>query len=168
MRMSTPAACLSFETVYTNYSGATLRKIARYTKDEAIARDLLQDIFLKLWCNWSAFDDTKGTLYTWIMVVTTSTCIDYLRRNSTSRYRTQRTNAIGELLSPLHPDTFIARGELLRLARSLSLVQREVLTLIYYKGLTQEEVAHLLHIPLGTIKSRQRAAIIALRKMYRV
>lgn len=166
--MPTTAPCLSFETVYTNYSGATLRKIARYTKDEAVARDLLQDIFIKMWRNWSAFDDTKGSLYTWIMVITTNTCIDYLRRSSVNRPLPHQALAIGEASRPLHPDAFVAQRELLRLARSLKAPQREVLTLIYYKGLTQEEVARLLDTPLGTIKSRQRAAIIALRKIYRL
>lgn len=158
--------CLSFEDVYSKYSEATLRKISRFTKDKAAASDLLQDIFIKMWRNWSTFDKTKGSLYAWIMVITTTTCIDYLRRNSTNQPLPQQIRDIGEASRPLQPDTFVARRELLRLAKNLSAAQREVLTLIYFKGLTQEEVAQRLNTPLGTIKSRQRAAILALRKMY--
>jgi RNA polymerase sigma factor (sigma-70 family) len=164
--MPNASDCLPFEDVYSKYAEATLRKIYRYTRDKAVASDLLQDIFLKMWRNWSAFDKNKGTLYTWIMIITTTTCIDYLRRNSTNQPLPQQIRDIGEASRPIQPEAFVARRELLRLAGRLSPAQCEVLMLIYFKGLTQDEVAQHLNTPLGTIKSRQRSAILALRKMY--
>jgi RNA polymerase sigma-70 factor (ECF subfamily) len=165
--MPTPASLPSFNDVCLNYSAAILTIIRRYIRDVTVEKDLHQEVLLKMWRNWATFDRERGGLYTWINIITTHICIDYLRktRGKKLRYYEDRDLKEADKL-PLEADSGMHRRELIRLAGTLSPSQREVIVLVYFKGHTQYEASRLLKVPLGTLKSRQRAALLALRKMY--
>jgi RNA polymerase sigma factor (sigma-70 family) len=157
----------SFDDVCLNYSCAMLRIIRHYIKNPNLEKDVHQEVLLKLWRKWPTYDQQKGSLFTWITVITTTTCIDHLRKVHGKVLLGEQGRGLGEAERKMaETDLFNIRCELFRLTARLSANQRDVVKVIYFKGLTQDEAARLLHLPLGTVKSRQRAAILALRKMY--
>lgn len=160
------AAHPSFDLLCSNYANAIRKRIRYYIKDESLAKDLHQEVLIKIWKGLRDFDPDKGSLYTWIIVITNNTCIDHLR---TGRGKiTAGLDVAGNNEDQTLPERdFRLRQELLCLAQRLSFHQRNILFLIYFQGYTQSQVAYLLQIPLGTVKARQRSGLIALRKMLR-
>jgi RNA polymerase sigma factor (sigma-70 family) len=165
--MPTPASLPSFENVCLNYSTAILTIIRRYNRDITVEKDLHQEVLLKLWRNWATFDRKRGGLFTWISIITTHICIDHLRKTRRTKLLDQQDPDLKEAAKlPGEADSAIHRHELMRLAGILSPGQRDVIVTIYFKGHTQHETSRLLNVPLGTVKSRQRSALLSLRKMY--
>lgn len=165
--MPTTAFSPSFKDVCLNYSAAVLTIIRRYNRDATVEKDLHQEVLLKMWRNWATFDREKGGLYTWISIITTHICIDYLRKIRGKKLLYQEDPDLKESAKlPGEADSEVHRHELMRLAGALSPRQREVIVMVYFKGHTQDEASRLLKVPLGTLKSRQRSALLALRKMY--
>lgn len=164
-----PASAISpaFEKVCLNYSSAMLRRIRLMVRDNSVEKDLMQECLLKMWRKWPTYDRQKGSLFTWTILITTSTCIDYLRAargiiwlDVQSEFISQAPRFLSE------SSTAMLRQEFLRLIDCLPKREREVVNLIYFKGHTQKETSALLKVPLGTIKSRNRTALINLRKLY--
>jgi RNA polymerase sigma-70 factor (ECF subfamily) len=121
-------------------------------------------VLIKIWKKLPSYDGTKGTLFSWIATITTNTCIDYLRAFNRRVMIREKTDIDTEGTGLVEPD-FHIRGELLWLTDKLSSSQKDVVIMIYFRGHTQSEAARLLKLPLGTVKTRQRSAILALRKM---
>lgn len=165
--MSKSTCSLSFEDVCFNYSGAICGIIRRYNKDRSVEDDLHQEVLLKMWRNWPNFDRDRGGLYTWISIITTNVCIDHIRKIRRRRLLYQETPDLKQATDlSYEADHRLHRCELLRLARALSQGQRDVIVMVYIIGHTQSEVSRLLHVPIGTVKSRQQSALRILRKMY--
>ena len=159
----------NFETVSTAYSQAIRKRIRCYVQDPAIVKDLQQEVLIKIWRKLPGFDHTKGSLFTWITIITIHTCIDHLRAMERQITSIRYPNETEEFLEKAcEPDQRLQRRELLLFADKLSSCQKKILILIYFRGYTQSEVAVLLNLPLGTVKTRQRTAIIALRKMFTI
>jgi RNA polymerase sigma-70 factor, ECF subfamily len=157
----------SFDDVCLNYSRAMLRIIRHYIRNQSLEKDVHQEVLLKLWRKWPSYDQKKGSLFTWITVITTTICIDHLRKVHGKVLLDIQDRGLAEAENKLaETDLFNIRCELFRLTARLSANQQDVVKVIYFNGLTQDEAARLLHLPVGTVKSRQRAAILALRKMY--
>lgn len=165
--MPTPASLSSFEDVCSNYAAAILTIIRRFNKNVSVEKDLHQEVLLKMWRNWESFDRTRGALYTWISIITTHICIDYLRKSRRMKLLEEKEPDSKEAAEvPVEADPTMHRHELMQLTGVLSPRQRDVIVMIYLEGHTQDEASRLLKLPLGTVKSRQRSAIISLRKMY--
>jgi RNA polymerase sigma-70 factor, ECF subfamily len=169
LNMPTLAPFPTFENVCLNYSAAIFTIIRRFNRDATVEKDLHQEVLLKMWRNWSTFNRDRGALFTWISIITTHTCIDHFRKTRRMKQLDQQDpdlEAAAKL--PGEADPAIHRHELMRLACILSPGQRDVIVTIYFKGHTQNEASRLLKVPLGTVKSRQRSALLSLRKMYDV
>jgi RNA polymerase sigma factor (sigma-70 family) len=165
--MTTTTHPRSFDDVCLSYSRAILRIIHHYFKNPNLEKDVHQEVLLKMWRKWPTYDQKKGSLFTWITVITTTICIDYLRKVHGKVWLGGQDRGLGEAEKKMaETDLFSIRCELFRLTARLSANQRDVVRVIYFMGLTQDEAASILHLPLGTVKSRHRAAIHALRKMY--
>lgn len=156
----------AFSYLYDNYSGALNGAIFRMTDDATLSEDILQEAFLKIWKYIGSYDKTKGRLFTWMLNLTKNLTIDTLRSKG---YKNQAKISGNEnTVSTIQDnstgiDKFDAMGLRKKLA-GLKPEQRTVIELSYFSGYTQEEISKALDIPLGTIKSRLRAAIIELRK----
>ncbi len=156
-----------FDYLYDNYSGALYAVIFKVVRDEETASDLLQEVFVKIWNNASGYDASKGRLYTWMLNIARNRSIDFLR--SKAHNKSQKTNSIEDNVyavdqanqTSLKTDTIGVR----EFVDKLKDKHRDIIELVYFQGYTQEETAEELGIPLGTVKTRSRAAIKKLREL---
>ena len=160
----------ALEALYARYGGLVYSLALRIVGDPELAREVLQDTFLRSWSGREAYDPERGRVPWWLMGIARNRAIDLLRsRSHQARLREQEPLTVdtGARESSPNPDPADAVG--LRRAvtnalQGLSIVQREAIELAYYGGLTQAEVAERLREPLGTIKSRTREAMNRLRE----
>jgi RNA polymerase sigma-70 factor, ECF subfamily len=131
------------------------------------AEDLLHDVFLEVWRHAADYSEARGSVWSWLSLRTRSRAID--RRRSAPRARTiGLADSHLEMLSAV-PDSsrdplrLSERGRLRKALSTMSEPEREVLFLGYFQGLSCSEIAESLGAPLGTIKSRTRAALSKLR-----
>jgi RNA polymerase sigma factor (sigma-70 family) len=160
-------SCDAFAKLYDRYSAALYGIICRMVCNSNTGEELLQDVFVKVWKNIDKYDTAKGSLFTWLLQITRNTCIDYLRSkkhqpkfNGDPEMHHEKVNAQSE--GHYNPEN----TELRSLAYKLDHKYRQVIDLVYFWGYSQEEVARLLDIPLGTVKTRSRAGLQQLRNLY--
>ena len=155
--------------MYDSHSPVVYRLILRMVRDAALAEDLLQEVFLKLWRSATTLDSRATSLEPWLLAVARNHVLDYLRSGRNRRAMRSSpldSHILAQHLSlPEHDFVFVERVEFLRgaLAR-LDDHQRQILELAYFEGLTQTEMAARLNLPLGTVKSHVRLALHNLRK----
>jgi RNA polymerase sigma factor (sigma-70 family) len=161
----------TFCKLYNSYSGALLNIICRIVKHEEESEDVLQETFIKIMNNIHLYDSNKATLFTWMSKVARNKSLDHMRtvavRNGSKTIQIDHLNdkKISEpKLSPINIDTIGVR----QLTANLITTHQEVINLMYFQGYTQVEVADQLAIPLGTVKTRARMAILELRKQFKI
>lgn len=135
-------------------------------RSEDLARDLLQESFVKIWRFRDNFDLEKGALYTWMINITRNHCIDYLRskRHKNSQQNHAMDNHVYGLESSQSFDPqHIGLNELIK---KLPEEQRQVIEYAYFQGYTQKEISEEFEIPLGTVKSRAKAALSKLKQVF--
>jgi RNA polymerase sigma-70 factor (ECF subfamily) len=156
--------------LYDRYGRLAYSLIVRVVRDGALAEDLVQETFLRVWNRAQGFDAQRGALGPWLLAVARNRAIDYLR-SASGRER----NAL-ELEEVDHPSLYtdmerdILASDKARLIRAalerLAPKQREVIELAYFEGLTQTEMAERMGQPLGTIKTWVRTALKNLREEF--
>lgn len=155
----------AFGEVYDRYCGAINGVINRFITDEAIAQDVLQDTFIKVWKNIQMYDDTKGSFFTWMLNIARNTSIDALRK-----LKKEAKSEIQTLETVVSSSTTVQQNVsaigLRQLVDRLPAEQQTMIEYLYFKGYTQQEVADELDLPLGTVKTRSRAAMAELRKWF--
>jgi RNA polymerase sigma-70 factor, ECF subfamily len=156
----------AFSYLYDNYSGALNGVIIRLVDDAGLAEDILQEAFLKIWNNFSSYDASKGRLFTWMVNITRNLTIDTLRSKG---YKKQQKisadeNSVSNYADGTVKEKFDALGIKKQLA-SLKPEQRSIIDMAYFGGYTQEEISKETGVPLGTVKTRMRTAILELRKL---
>ncbi|MEO8414127.1 MAG: sigma-70 family RNA polymerase sigma factor [Ginsengibacter sp.] len=157
----------AFAYLYDNYSAALLGVIYKMLENRELSEDVLQEAFIKIWNNFSNYDSEKGRLFTWMLNITRNLTIDTIRSKGYKKQsKIQNSeNTVNNISDNAHTaESFDALG----IRKHLSLLkneQRNIIDLAYFGGLTQEEISKSLAIPLGTVKTRMRAAIIELRKV---
>ncbi|HNU87179.1 MAG TPA: sigma-70 family RNA polymerase sigma factor [Ferruginibacter sp.] len=157
----------AFAYLYDNYSAALNGVIYRLVEDRELAEDILQEAFVKIWNNFASYDTTKGRLFTWMLNITRNLTIDTLRSKG---YKKQAKISSDEnSVSNFTDDNRMAeRFDALGLRKQLVNLkpeQRSIIDLAYFNGYTQDEISKELGVPLGTVKTRMRSAIIELRKL---
>jgi RNA polymerase sigma-70 factor, ECF subfamily len=129
------------------------------------AEELTQDVFLTAWRKGSAFDASRGRLSTWLMAIAHNIAVDRLRHErGRSRPPLVLVEDVPEPPPSLEEDGLVERETARRALREVSLQDRALLVRTYFHGWTAREVAEADGIPLGTVKTRLRAALIRLRK----
>lgn len=157
----------AFSYLYDNYSAALNGIVYRMVEDKELAEDILQEAFVKIWNNFSNYDNTKGRLFTWMLNITRNLTIDTLRSKG---YKKQAKISGDENSVSNHTDDirisekFDALGIRKQLV-NLKPEQKIIIDLAYFGGYTQDEISREMGIPLGTVKTRMRSAIIELRKL---
>lgn len=157
----------AFSYLYDNYAAALNGIIYRMVEDKELAEDILQEAFVKIWNNFAGYDSGKGRLFTWMLNITRNLTIDTLRSKGYKKQAkiSSDENSVGNLSDDERiAERFDAMGIRKQLA-NLKPEQRSIIDLAYFNGYTQDEISKEMGIPLGTVKTRMRAAIIELRKM---
>jgi RNA polymerase sigma-70 factor, ECF subfamily len=155
----------AFGYLYDHYSGALFSIILQILNDSELASDVLQDVFVNIWRKIESYDSTKGRLFTWMLNIARNASIDTIRsKNYQNDRKNQAMDYPGDgaqvtLITQVNVDN-IGFRKLLNLLRD---DQRSLIELAYFKGYTHEEIAEMENIPLGTVKTRIRSALIQLR-----
>ncbi|HMO60541.1 MAG TPA: sigma-70 family RNA polymerase sigma factor [Ferruginibacter sp.] len=156
----------AFSYLYDNYAAALNGVIFRLTEDYSLAEDILQEAFVKIWNNFASYDKTKGRLFTWMLNLTKNLTIDTLRSKG---YKKQaKISGDENIVSNVQDSTTgVDKFDTVGLRKQLSGLkpeQRTIIEMAYFAGYTQDEISKTLDIPLGTVKTRMRTAILELRK----
>ncbi len=152
--------------IYGRHSGAVHGLARRILRDEALAEEITQEVFLRLWNNPEKFDADRGSLRSFLLAHTHGRSVDLIRSESARRTRedsdARLTTAAGQNVEDEVWD--MALGEQIKKALS-SLIEgeRKAIELAYFGGHTYREVADLLGEPEGTVKSRIRSGMKRLR-----
>jgi RNA polymerase sigma-70 factor (ECF subfamily) len=159
----------AFGYLYDHYAPSLYGVICRIVGSEEIAQDVLQEAFLKIWNNIEAYEPSKGKLFTWVLNIARNTAIDKLR--SKEYKNTQQKDSLASKQARNKSDDnsqqigeFIGLNDVLRKLRA---EHQLIIDMMYFEGYTQAEVAEKLGIPLGTVKTRARAALEHLRTLLR-
>lgn len=159
----------AFEYLYDNYSAALFGIIFKMLENRELAEDVLQEAFVKIWKNFSNYDNTKGRLFTWMLNITRNLTIDTIRSKG---YKKQaKIQSAENAVDNISDNTNTAASfDAIGIRKHLTLLkndQKQIIDLAYFGGFTQDEISKHLDIPLGTVKTRMRTAIIELRKILR-
>ena len=153
---------------YDRFAGI-INGLARSALGAAAAEEIVQETFLRVWSRASTYVPEKGSLNAWVMRIARNLIIDELRRRKSrpsARLTWESIEDTEERIAS-EPDEEVWQTELRAAVRAacdeLSSDQKAVIALAYFGGLTQSEVARELGIPLGTVKTRTRAALFKLR-----
>lgn len=156
--------------LYAKYSTALFGVIYRILNDRMIAEDVLQDVFYKIWQNFSQYKASKGRLFTWMLNIARNAAIDKTRSKhykQSQRVRDINCASIIQQVQGLSETPNTDRIGIKELIEQLNTKYQEVIDLLYFQGYSQAEASKELHIPLGTVKTRARTAIGFLKKLVR-
>jgi RNA polymerase sigma-70 factor, ECF subfamily len=157
----------AFEAVYDRLAGPVYGMICKVVRDPAQSEEVTQEVLLEVWRTASRFDPAKASATTWVMMIAHRRAIDRVRSASAQAHRDQESAAISvvpagdEVAEAV--EASLDRERVRHCLQGLTDVQRESITLAYYGGYTYREVAGLLDVALGTIKTRIRDGLIRLR-----
>ena len=158
----------ALEELYDRYRTMAYSVAFRITNDAAVAQDVVQDGFVGAWRNASRYAQVRGSVKTWLLAIVHHRAIDALRRRRPAAELPDRDARPATLTLPdVWPEVAgrLLRLEILAALRTLSDVQREAIELAYFGGLTQQEIAVRTGTPLGTVKSRIRLGLLAMRRV---
>ncbi|HRC07063.1 MAG TPA: sigma-70 family RNA polymerase sigma factor [Miltoncostaeales bacterium] len=160
----------AFGVLYDRHATVAFSLALRLLGNRAAAEDLVQEAFLSIWRGASAYSPERGSVRTWVLSIVHHRGVDRLRSQAVAvrRDEAMRTEAIvSEEYNDLTSDEAISRvqADVVRHALDqLSPDQSQVLRLAYFGGFTHHEIAQMLELPLGTVKSRLRLALERLRQ----
>jgi RNA polymerase sigma-70 factor (ECF subfamily) len=152
--------------LYERYSAALYGVISRIINDDHLAEDVLQESFVKIWKNVDEYDLNRGRLFTWMLNICRNTAIDKMRsKGYKTAMKTQSDETVlyenpTKIYDSVKPETIGIR----EIVTKLKPEWRTIIDLIYFNGYTHQEAAETLNLPLGTVKTRLRSAIMYLRE----
>lgn len=157
----------AFEAIYDQLAGPVYGVIRKVVRDPAQSEEVAQEALLEVWRTASRFDAGKGTAASWVMTIAHRRAIDRVRAENASAQRERKvapdpanseTEDVAEIVSAR-----LDRQRVHRCLDGLTEVQRESIRLAYYGGYTYPQVAKLLGVALGTVKTRIRDGLIRMR-----
>ena len=154
----------ALEALYERYGRAAYSLARRILTEETLAQDVVQEVFLSLWRDARRFDAGRGTVATYLLSMTHHRAVDVVRREENlRRWRTSDEGLELEADPKVRVEdevlTSERRAEVRAALGELPPAQREALLLAYFGGYTQREVAALVGVPLGTVKTRMAAGM---------
>ncbi|HWM36119.1 MAG TPA: sigma-70 family RNA polymerase sigma factor [Streptomyces sp.] len=157
----------AFAAVYDQVAGPVLGLVRSVLRDPAQSEEVTQEVMVEVWRTAAHFQPDKGSAMSWVMTFAHRRAVDRVRSAQAASDREQRaalldqTPAFDEVTEAV--EVRLEREQVRRCLRTLTELQRQSVTLAYYRGLTYREVAELLTQPLGTVKTRLRDGLIRLR-----
>jgi RNA polymerase sigma-70 factor (ECF subfamily) len=158
----------ALQDLYDRYRTMAYSIALRITTDPSLAEDVVQDAFLGVWRNASRYVEGRGSVKTWVLAIVHHRAVDAVRRRRPTSALPEREEIPPQALTL--PDVWqevvgqLDREEIAGALATLTDVQREAIELAYWGGLTQQEIAARTGAPLGTVKSRVRLGLLALRR----
>jgi RNA polymerase sigma-70 factor (ECF subfamily) len=157
----------AFAELYRRVAAAVFGLVGRVVRDPAQAEEVTQEVFVEVWRNAPRFDPGRGTARSWIMTFAHRRAVDRVR----SAERAARRDDLAARRDQVRPydqvaeqvETGLERERVRRGLRALTDLQREAVVLAYYGGHTHREIAELLGVPSGTVKTRLRDGLLRLR-----
>ncbi len=156
-----------FHYLYDHYSGALYGIILRIVQSKEYTEEVIQDVFVKIWNSIHQYDSSKGRFYTWMINIARNTAIDYLKSKG---FQNELKNQslpdfvynTAELSTTNNSSDYIGFNNVLE---GLEADKQELINLAYYQGYTQHEISEKLKIPLGTVKTKMRNALMKLKDL---
>jgi len=163
----------ALENLYDRFSPVLYTLVKRIVVKKEVAEEILADIFVIIWKKSSMFDYNSSNLFSWLITLTRNKALDYIRRENSSisdEYDDDYENTfiIPNLSTIIPPNniekSFNSRDKIFVAFHNLTDAQQYVLSLAYYDGLTESEIAKKLKIPLLTVKSKIRVALNSIKE----
>lgn len=151
--------------LYDRYSPLVYSVALRVLGDTGAAEDLLQEVFMQLWRNPSVFDSSRGSLGSWLAVISRNRAIDVLRKRKPETDVSDVIVAVERDLAG-EADRNRVMEKVRGLLGGMPSTQRTALEMAYFEGLSHSEISAKTGEPLGTIKTRIRTGLLALRKAF--
>jgi RNA polymerase sigma-70 factor (ECF subfamily) len=157
----------AFEALYQEIAAPIYGLVRRVLRDPAQAEEVAQEVLVEVWRTATRFDSERGSVRTWVMMLAHRRAVDRVRSEQAASDREARAasrnavTAYDEVTEEV--ESRLDRQQVRHCMEALTELQRESVTLAYYGGHTYREVAELLDVPLGTVKTRLRDGLIRLR-----
>ena len=137
-------------------------------KSEELAEEVLHDCFLRVWDKIKDYDVQKGRLFTWMVNIARNMAIDKTRSKD---FKGQAKSEDIQFNVSIKDDHYSENNKpeyigVQELLNTLNPEQKKILDLVYFQGYTQTEISDEFGIPLGTVKTRIRSAVMKLRKLF--
>ena len=156
----------AFEAVYDQMARPVYGLIRKVLRDPAQSEEVTQEVLLEVWRSASRFDPARGSAATWVLTIAHRRAIDRVRSETAAAERELRSAApppaaVDEVAERV--EASLEAEQVRRCLDGLTELQRESITLAYYSGYSYPQVAALLHVALGTVKTRIRGGLIRRR-----
>ncbi|MFI1467984.1 sigma-70 family RNA polymerase sigma factor [Streptomyces wuyuanensis] len=157
----------AFSRVYDAVCGPVLGVVRGVLRDPAQSEEVAQEVLVELWRTAARYQPSRGSALTWTLTLAHRRAVDRVRSAQAAVEREQKaarlsgTPAFDDVVEQV--EARLEREQVRRCLRTLTELQRQSVTLAYYRGLAYREVAELLSVPLGTVKTRMRDGLIRLR-----
>jgi RNA polymerase sigma-70 factor (ECF subfamily) len=157
----------AFKAFYDQVAGAVFGLVRRVVRDPAQSEEVTQEVLVEVWRTASRFDPSRGSARSWVLAMAHRRAVDRVRSAQSASDRDDRAGRqaqqrpYDEVAEKV--ETRLEQEQVRRGMATLTELQREAVTLAYYGGYTYREVAELLDVPLGTVKTRLRDGLIRLR-----
>lgn len=155
----------AFEAVYDRLSGPVYGLVRKVLRDPAQSEEVAQEVMLEIWRTASRFNSGRGTVTSWAMTIAHRRAVDRVRSENAAAQREQRVApgpVTGDDVTEL-VENALDRQRVRRCLGTLTVLQGEAVKLAYYGGYTYPQVAQLLGVALGTVKTRIRDGLIRMR-----
>jgi RNA polymerase sigma-70 factor (ECF subfamily) len=161
--------------LYDRYASVLYTLVLRIVPTSEEAEDILQEIFLQVWNKSNSFLQNRGTVYSWLVALARNKAIDRVRsrryKQQSKETRMEDTAQLADTETAAHPHRSVVLKEyqerVEKALKSLSAIEARILELSYFGGYSQTEIAKMLNIPLGTVKTKMRQGMIKLRRVVR-
>jgi RNA polymerase sigma-70 factor, ECF subfamily len=157
----------AFEQVYDLVAGPVFGLVSRVVRDPAQSEEVSQEVLVELWRTAARFDPDRGGAMAWVMTLAHRRAVDRVRSAQAASDRedrvARRENAVAFDVVAEDVESRMEGERVRRCLDTLTELQRESVTLAYYGGHSYREVAELLKVPLGTVKTRMRDGLVRLR-----
>ncbi|MDH6451544.1 MULTISPECIES: ECF RNA polymerase sigma factor SigK [unclassified Streptomyces] len=157
----------AFARVYDTVVGSVLGVVRAVLRDQAQSEEVVQEVLVEVWRTAPRYRSDRGTAINWILTLAHRRAVDRVRSVDAAAARDHKAALLDRLPEydevAEHVEARLEREQVRRCLRTLTEIQRQAVTLAYYRGLTYRQVAEALALPLGTVKTRLRDGLIRLR-----